>query len=55
MRVLVIEDAVRYGAGTIALDAARADGVPAAVLTVHDEGAGMAQAKPAGDRTPARA
>ena len=55
MRGNLLDDAVRYGAGTIALDAARADGVPAAVLTVHDEGAGIAQAKPAGDRTPARA
>jgi signal transduction histidine kinase len=37
----LVDNAARYGAGTITLTAARADIVPAAVLTVHDEGAGM--------------
>jgi signal transduction histidine kinase len=37
----LVDNAVHYGAGTITLDAARADATRAVVLTVHDEGAGM--------------
>ncbi|WP_196807455.1 HAMP domain-containing sensor histidine kinase [Candidatus Solirubrobacter pratensis] len=37
----LVDNAVRYGTGTITLTAARADITPAAVLSVHDEGAGM--------------
>jgi signal transduction histidine kinase len=40
----LVDNAVRYGDGTITLAAVRADGLltPVVVLTVHDEGAGMA-------------
>jgi two-component system OmpR family sensor kinase len=37
----LVDNAARYGAGTITLTGAQVDIVPAAVLTVHDEGAGM--------------
>jgi signal transduction histidine kinase len=39
----LVDNAVRYGGGTITLRAARPDGPPAsaAILTVHDDGAGI--------------